>query len=368
MTKNEGGAGPENAEDEAAEGGDPAEKDATRRVTIYDVAREAGVAASTVSRTFARPGRVNAETAEKIRAVAEALGYRTSSIPRAMRDEATKVLAFIAADVTNPVYGHMMRAFQNEALAGGYTTILLDSQEDSLREQQLIQQIIPLVDGLALVASRLSDSAISQVAKVIPVVVVNRAVAGITSVVPDTMGGVRKAVEYLHSLGHMRLTYLSGPSASWIDGMRWRAATDICTSQGIHLRRVGPNIPTLRGGVAATQLWKDHPTSAVLAYNDIMAIGFIKGAQSLGLRVPGDVSVIGIDNSMASILTTPTLTSVATKSGDIGQRAAKTLIHHISHRSEKLAPTITVPTGIITRESTGNPTGAISTDLLPDIH
>ncbi|QWW19986.1 LacI family DNA-binding transcriptional regulator [Schaalia sp. 19OD2882] len=326
-----------------------------RRVTIYDVAHEVGVSPSTVSRAFARPGRVNADTAERIRLAAERLGYRTSVIPRSERDEATKILAFVAADATNPVYTHMMRSFQNEAHEAGYSTILLDSQENSVLEQDLINRIVPVVDGVALVASRLSDSAIAQVAKVTPLVAVNRVVQGTTSVVPDTRGGLRRAVQYLESLGHERLTYLAGPEASWMDGTRWRAVTEACKSFDMPVRRIGPCVPSVRGGLEASQRWRDNPTTAVMAFNDIMAIGFMKGVQALGMRVPDDVSVVGIDNSISAVLNTPTLTSVATSATEIGQSAACTLIHQVTRRSARLNQTFVVPVTLVQRDSVSYP-------------
>ena len=101
-----------------------------KQVTIYDVAREAGVAPSTVSRAFARPGRVNAATGERIQQAAAKLGYRAKPISRPKAGEATKVLAFVVADVTNPVYSHIMRGFQQEATTNGYTVLLIEHDLD----------------------------------------------------------------------------------------------------------------------------------------------------------------------------------------------------------------------------------------------
>lgn len=101
-----------------------------KRVTIYDVAKEAGVAPSTVSRAFARPGRVNAETGQRIHEAAAKLGYRVQPIARPEVGTATNVLAYVVADVTNPVYAHIMKGFQQEANAEGYTVLLIDSHED----------------------------------------------------------------------------------------------------------------------------------------------------------------------------------------------------------------------------------------------
>ncbi len=324
-----------------------------KRVTIYDIAREAGVAPSTVSRTFSRPGRVNAETAEHVRATAKRLGYREKPVPQRPAEELRHALGFVVADVANPVFAHIMKGFQLEAAEHGYSVLLIDTREDPLVERAEIDRLAPLVDGLVLGASRLSDQAIMQVVKVRPVVSVNRIIAGLPSIIADTARGMRGLVEHLASLGHTRLTYLAGPPASWADGMRWRAVQESCQALGLVCRRTHPQAPSLDGGVAAAHDWMDSRTSAVVAYNDMMAIGFMKACQHAGLRVPQDVSVAGVDNSISSVLTTPTLTTVAPSTSLIGARAARALITQLRHRSTPSAETIVVPMELHVRDSVG---------------
>lgn len=333
-----------------------------KKVTIYDIAKEAGVAPSTVSRAFARPGRVHSETAQLIHETAARLGYRAKPIVRHEKGVATNVLAFVVADVANPVFSHIMKGFQMEAAAHGYTVLLVDTQEDAHKERNGINSVIHLVDGVVLGASRLSDSAINQIVKVRPVISINRIVAGLPSIVPDTGRGLRRAVEHLSSRGHHRFAYLSGPPASWADGMRWRAISEACHELQLTVRRIGPNQPSLEGGVAAAAAWLESPTTAVIGYNDVMAIGFMKALQRNGLRIPHDVSVVGIDNSISSVLTTPTLTSVAPSTSQIGVRAARAMITQLRHRSAPSAETIVVPMELFVRESIGP---ARSTPLPP---
>lgn len=339
----------------AAEADEAPEKKPKRRkkVTIYDIAEVAGVAPSTVSRTFARPGRVNSETAERIRAAARELGYREKPLPQNTTGIATNTLAFVSADVANPVFAHTMKGFQLEAEVHGYTTLLLDTREDAKLERDQIQKVSQLVDGFVLGASRLSDSAITQIVKVRPVVSVNRIIAGLPSIVADTARGVRRLVEHLAALGHTRFTYLAGPAASWADGVRWRALSEACHELSLVVRRVGPLQPSLDGGVAGASVWMENPTSAVIGYNDMVAIGFMKAVQRGKIRVPHDVSVAGIDNSISSVLTTPTLTSVAPSTSQIGVRAARALITQLKHRSAPSAETIVVPMDLHLRESVG---------------
>lgn len=323
-----------------------------KRVTIYDVAKEAKVAPSTVSRAFSRPGRVNAETGARIRQAAAKLGYRTRPIAHPQSTQSHKVLAFVVADVSNPVYADLMRGFQKEATANGYTVMLIDSQEDDLKERKAIEQVLDMVDGVSLASSRMSDSSVSQIAKVKPVVVLNRVIMGIPSIIPDFARGLRHAVEHLASLGHRKITYLCGPAASWADGARWRAISEACFELNVNVRRIGPNPPTLQGGVEAAKQWLRNRTSAVIAYNDVMGIGFMKAIQKAALRVPQDVSVVGVDNSISGLITNPAMTTVGPPSNTLGVVAARSLISQLRHKSEPQAGMMTVPMKLFAREST----------------
>lgn len=327
--------------------------DAKKRVTIYDVAKVAGVAPSTVSRAFSRPGRVNAETSRRIYEVAEGLGYRSQSPARLDTGKVSKILAFVISDINNPFLTHIMRGFQQEASQQGYTTLLIDSQESDSAERSSIEKIIHLVDGVVLTSSRMSDSTISQIVKVKPVIAINREVRGVPSILPDTDRGVRQAVELIASHHHKRLLYLAGPESSWADGVRWRALAESCDELDITLKRIGPYPPSLIGGITASRVWIRQQSSAVMAYNDLLAIGFMKAVQNAGFNVPGDVSVIGMDNTITTALTTPTLTTVAAPPNMLGVRAARTLIYQLRNRSKQQPKTVTVPMNVFLRESVG---------------
>ena len=219
--------------------------------TIYDVARECGVAPSTVSRAFSRPGRVNAETAERIRAVAARLGYRTNPPARALSTGRSSMVALVIPDVTNPVYFDITRGAEDAAAEAGYTLLLADFRETGQLERKAIDRAVPAVEGLVLGGPRISDSAIRMAAKQRPTVILNRAVTGLPSVVIDNPRGIRRAAEHLGELGHEAITYLAGPEASWADGMRWRALREAGLELDLRVRRLGPYPPTLAGGLAA---------------------------------------------------------------------------------------------------------------------
>lgn len=324
-------------------------------MTIYDVAREAGVSASTVSRAFSRPGRVSSRTARSIREVADRLGYRSETVERFERARRTDTIALAISDVANPVYFPIIRGAEHAAAAAGFTMLLADAQESDEIERQMLERTLPLVDGLVITSSRLSDTDLRTIGKTLPVVVLNRHVSGLPSVVPDTARGVRRAVEHLATLGHTRIGYAAGPEASWADGTRWRAVREACHELEIADVRLGPFRPFVEGGEAAAQAVVERGLGAVLAYNDLVAIGIIRGLARLGVEVPRDVSVVGFDDIFAADLITPGLTTVGAPLESLGQAAVRNVIAlHRGATWERPDPVV-VPTRLVVRESTAAP-------------
>ena len=321
--------------------------------TIYDVARECGVAPSTVSRAFSRPGRVNAETAERIRAAAERLGYRRNPLVRAVPGSKTSMIALVVSDVTNPVYFPLIRGAEAAAAEAGYTMMLADAQESRRAERAAIERVLSTVEGLLLAGSRMSDSAIRTLAQQVPMVVANRAVAGVSSVVTDNARGIRRALEHLGGLGHTTVTYVAGPEASWADGTRWRAAMEAGLELTLHVRRLGPYPPTVRGGLTAAGELRAAPPTAVLCYNDLIAIGVLRGLAQAGVRVPADISVVGFDNIFGSDFCTPALTTVASPLLAMGTTAVQQLIAQARGAAARTGDPATLPARLMVRDSTG---------------
>ncbi|MBB1493774.1 LacI family DNA-binding transcriptional regulator [Propioniciclava sp. MC1595] len=321
--------------------------------TIYDVARVAGVSPSTVSRAFSRPGRVSAQTAEKIRQVAEELGYRSREVSRTAAKSTTKVLGLAVADITNPFNFRVIRGCQAAAAEAGFVVTLNDAQESEALEREMLRRSLPLLDGLIVASSRLSDTELRTVAKQLPVVILNRRVAGLHCIIPDMAHGVRKATEHLLALGHRNITYLAGPEASWADGMRWRAMRDSAKELGFTEHRVGPFAPTLQGGRGAAEVIAARRLKAVVCFNDLMAIGLMQGLAERGIKVPEQISIIGFDNIFASALVTPGLTTVAAPLTMLGDSAVRYVVSSLAgHKSAETAP-VSVPVRLIVRHSTG---------------
>ncbi|WP_341728051.1 LacI family DNA-binding transcriptional regulator [Brooklawnia sp.] len=328
---------------------------AGKAVTIYDVAAVAGVSPSTVSRAFSRPGRVSPRTAAHIHEVAAELGYRAPQAVRAETSRQSKMLGISATDITNPFFFGIIRGAEHVAVAEDYSILLADSQENDELERRLFDRTTPIVDGMIVATSRLPDSVLRHAAKVAPIVSLNRLVPGIPSVITDNARGMRRALEHLAELGHRRVAYVTGPSTSWADGARQRAFREGCYELDLVDHRVGPTAPTVRGGMSIFPQIREQHVTGVICFNDIVAVGVMRAARAVGVHIPGELSVVGIDNVFVSDLVTPGLTTVASPLTLLGERAARTIIALANGQEPEVSadrPTV-LPMRLIVRESTG---------------
>jgi LacI family transcriptional regulator, repressor for deo operon, udp, cdd, tsx, nupC, and nupG len=322
--------------------------------TITDVARECGVAPSTVSRAFSHPGRVNAHTAERILQTAERMGYRPNPIARALPSGRTLMLALLVPDVTNPFFSEMIRGAERQADAAGYTLVLADTDESPEMEAVHIDRLGRMVDGVIVGTSRLPSERLAGFAQRYPLVLVNRDVGEVPSVVIDTPRGMIQEAEHLASLGHRSVAYLAGPRASWADRNRWRALQSSGRRLGLTMTRLGPFAPTIAGGTAAAEAVVVSGATAVIAYNDLLAIGATRRLLNRGLRVPGDISVLGCDDIFGADLCHPALTTLAAPIQDAGRVAVSLLLESLA-ASGRARRRVVLPTMLVVRESTGSP-------------
>jgi LacI family transcriptional regulator len=297
---------------------------------------------------------VNAETAARIRQVAAELGYRANPLAQALPTGHTSMIALAISDVTNPFYNEIIRGAQVAAAEGGYTMLLADTQESGVFERQALDRAMATVEGIVLTTSRMSDAAIRNTATQRPLIVLNRAVRNVPSVVTDNPRGMRRAVEHLAELGHQGITYVAGPEASWADGIRWQSLREAALELELRVRRIGPCAPTVAGGAKAAGEFTRNPTSAVIAYNDLVAIGVIRELTAAGVVIPREVSVVGFDNIFAAELVTPALTTVAAPLKAMGFTAVHNLLAIIGGARPRATEPISLPSRLVVRASTAH--------------
>lgn len=325
-----------------------------RPATIHDVAALSGVAASTVSRALSTPGRVNFRTRARIEAAAARLQYVPNAQAKALSSGRTKAVAVLVADITNPFYFDIIRGTQLQLKAAGYTQLLVDTEESDEVEVNTVEQLRQTADGVILTASRLSDEALARVAEKMPLVTINRDVAGVPSVVLDTPTATNQALDHLISLGHTRVAYLGGPEASSSNIRRWAALSEAAKTRGVEVLRLGPFAPRTYSGAAAADALVHSGATAGIAFNDLVAIGMLQRLRVRGVRVPEDLSIVGCDDIFGADFCSPPLTTVTAPVEQAGRVAVTMLLSQLAAGQGNLPRNHTVlPTYLTVRGSTG---------------
>lgn len=320
-------------------------------VTIRDVAQACGVHVSTVSRTFSAPHLVNPDTRDRVLACAEELGYRPNRAARALITGRTHNLGLIVADIANPFFPPLIKAAESQARLRDYHVFIADTNEDPSVEEELVQALAKQVDGILLCSPRMSNDLIEQLRREVPLVVINRLVEGLPGVVMDVAQGARLALEHLAGLGHRNIALLAGPRGSWTGREIRRSAITTARTAGVNLTVLGPNSPTEAAGAAAADQVRRSGVTGVLAYNDLLAIGLLEGMDRLGVSVPAEVSVVGIDDITLARFTRPKLTTVATPAAAAGRTAVDMLLQHGDDR--RTTAQVMLQTELVIRASSG---------------
>ncbi|TFD93060.1 LacI family transcriptional regulator [Cryobacterium lactosi] len=331
-----------------------------KSATIYDVAQLAGVSPSTVSRALNMSGRVSAKTERLVKVAAATLQFRFNPRARSLQTGRTGTFALILSDITNPVYFDLVRGAERVAACEGYALILAESQESAENESNAAAGLQSSVDGIILVASRLGDARIRELAQRKPLVVVNRQVDAVSGVVPNVRTGIRHALDHLAAIGHRRLAFLSGPTNSWMSELRWNTLIVEAPARGMSIVEIGPGAPTLEGGRQSLCRVRAAGVTAVIAYNDLMAIGLLQASHEARISVPADLSILGFDDIFGSNFTTPALTTIRSPFHEVGTVAVQQLIMEIEHQRYQVDHAI--DTQFIERESTAPPNRHHSSD------
>jgi LacI family transcriptional regulator len=325
-----------------------------RPVTITDIAAVTGVAPSTVSRALNNPGRVSAATRERIQAAARELNYVPNSQARALTSGRTGTIALLVSDVTNPFYFGIIRGTQQELKAAGYAQLLIDTENSGELEIDMLHKMRQSLDGAILAASRLSDRALAALAAKIPLVTINRNVKGVPSVVIDTPAGISQAAEHLISLGHRSLAYVAGPANSWPNAARWQAMRSVAARLGLQFTRVGPFPRGLPSGAPAADAVLNTGATACIVFNDLIAIGMLTRLRDRGVRVPGELSIVGCDDIFGADFCNPPLTTLTAPIERAGRVAVSMLLSRLDARlPPPVRRAVLLPTHLTIRESTG---------------
>ncbi len=325
----------------------------TKRVTMSDVAREAGVSLMTVSRVLNGKAEVSPETRQRVLDVIARLDYRPSGVARSLVTRRTRTIGLVVPDNANPFFSEVARGVEHAAYAHGYNVFLCNTDEDLERERAVLQSLEEKgVDGVVLCSSRLEDDELRTVIARHPAaVLLNRRLEGVAAVLVDDEQGGRMATEHLLRAGRRRVGFLTGPPASRSGRQRVTGYRAAFVAAGLPCSPAWawPCAPTVDGGRQGTrELLGGHPgMTALLCYNDLVAIGALQACAELHVAVPGELAVVGFDDIPLAALVTPSLTTCRAPRYDLGCEAMRLLLQCLDASSEQTGEVLMQPELIV---------------------
>lgn len=300
--------------------------------TVRDVAKLAGVSISTVSRALSRPHMVNPQTRALVTAAAQELGYEPNAAARGLRSGVTKNIGLVIPDLENPFFAAITKGVQARARSEGYAVFIADSDEDPELELKLIANLAKQVDALILASPRGADQDLLKVLGSKPVTVLNRKVPGLPAVVVNNQDGISQAIAHLMALGHTTIAYAAGPEQSWSSAQRLSAIRQAgAEHRGIEIVELGNFAPYVSGGHQVADLAVACGASALMAYNDLMALGVIDRLRQRKMSVPEDLSIIGFDGISLAALISPTLTTVQMPLQNFGRQSVDAVVARLNN-------------------------------------
>lgn len=337
----------------------------TRRVALADVAAEARVHPSTASRALnpRTRSRVKASTVESVLAAAARIGYRPNVVAQSLRTRRTHTIGMLIPDLTNPLFPPIVKGIEDRLREEGYTLLLANTDGDDDRERSILASMSGRrVDGLLLATARREYPVIDDLlADGMKVVLVNRTMDDppVPFVAGDEYAGIGLAVRHLAQLGHTRIAYVGGDPDASTGRIRYRAFASWLESEGLELD------PAL---VAVAALFREEPGAsafaelldrgadftAVVAGNDLLALGCYDVLRARSLAVPDRLSVVGFNDILFADKFGPPLTTVRIPHYQIGVTAAQLLLESIE-REETTPMAVRLAPKLIVRESTGPP-------------
>ena len=298
---------------------------AKKQVTIYDIAKEAGVSPATVSRILTGTARVKPEKMERVMEVIRRTNFQPNAFARALSENRSRLIGVVVAHTGNSYYNSLFAACQTEAYRRGYVSMVMNTYSRKEYEESVLQRLRELrPDAVIVVGGRVDletpDPEFLDLLRLsldsVRVVVGSRSpMPGIPGVAVDHRMSMELALQYLIALGHREIGYVYAGKPFYGTVERLRTFREFMTKSGLEVREEwlveGEEYDMESGakGIRAIMQQKKRPT-AVLGMNDMVSAGILQGLAGLGVRVPEDISVMGFDDTYITSITTPALTSV----------------------------------------------------------
>jgi LacI family transcriptional regulator len=341
-------------------------------ITICHVAREAGVSTATVSHVLNGTGQVSHRTRRLVRVAVKRLGYVPNAHARNLASRRSRTFGIIVSDIENPFFPEVIKGFEARARQRGYEVILSDTNYDPrLMKAAVGRMLEQKVRGVAIVTSEMSRKLIEEIIRRrIPVAFLDLGPVQnyVCNIKMDYYSGIRQVVDHLCQLGHREIAFAGGRPELQSNMARQNAFVECMRTQGLEPASIQPGNLRFDGGLAAAEaLMKLSPLpTAVVAVNDLTAVGVIKGLSRSGLRIPQDISVTGFDRIHLAEYVVPSLTTVDLHRDLVGITAADAL-HQLSSSSEPSGREYRIPVEMVVGESTG-PARILRPSLIPSAH
>ncbi len=329
----------------------------SQAVTLADVAVEAGVHPSTVSRVLSRPQLIGEPTRTAVHAAIHKLGYTPNRAARQLAGGRIGAIGVLVPDITNPFFAHVVRSVQQGCRRNGLTMLLADTDQREADELSEARALAGSVDGFVACSPVAATQQWLQVVGTAPLVFVNRRAKGVASVALDQQAIIELGVTHLRAAGHRSIAVVRGPHSYWSSRERDRVVRRLPG-----LVTYGPVRPDFEAGIAlATDLMRSNVTG-VLAFNDVQALGIVAGYRAAGRSVPRDLSVVGSDDIADAAMSDPPLTTVAAPVQQLGDAAFDLLARLLAGAIER--PEITLPVTLTVRASTLGRSSTSSTNSI----
>ncbi|GGF18894.1 LacI family transcriptional regulator [Halobacillus andaensis] len=306
--------------------------------TIRDVAKLAEVSVATVSRVLNGNGYVRSDTKERVAAAIKQLNYRPNDVARSLFKGRSKMIALFVPDIMNPFFPELARAVEDMTKQQGFTFVLCNTDDDLTKEMAYLDALKQKsVDGIIIVSSTMTAEYIESFD--IPAVALDRIIhSNISSVTVNNREGAKEAVQYLKDIGCQRIAHVAGPEHVSNAKQRLKGYLDVVEKEEwFSSAFIEQGEYHFEGAKKATEalLTKFPEIDGLFVANDLMGVGAIKGAESLGISVPDQLSIISFDGIKLGETTSPALTTMAQPIYKIGARAAEILIHQVEQNESK---------------------------------
>ncbi len=327
--------------------------------TIHDVAKEAGVSKSLVSLVMRESDKVSPASREAVLKATKKIGYRPNAAARTMVRQRSYVIGVMVSNLHNPFFADVIDGIDMAVTDASYRSILTTGNREPQRERLAVTTLLEMrVDGLILLSPVMRREYTVEASRSVPTVVVGRAMraASVTSVTNDDRTGASMVVDYLVDLGHSRIAHIDGGSEAGAQPRRAGYERSMLR-HGLEseIRSVGGGFTEEHGRIGMRSLLVEGPRpTAVFAANDLAASGALEVLDAEGIDVPGDVSIVGYDNTALATNHRLGLTTVDQPKYDMGRMAAELVLAGIAGTGTSANHAVLTPK-LVVRGSTGPP-------------